>query len=48
MWKTLTIVIRIKRMIILNVASSGISSLLLFGGKRTHSTFCTAFLINEE
>ena len=48
MWKTLSAVIRSKGMIVLNVASSGISSLLLPGGKTTHSTFCIPLLINEE
>ena len=34
--------------IVLNVASSDIASLLLPGGKTTHSTFCIPLLINEE
>lgn len=32
----------------LNVASSGIASLLLPGGKIVHSTFCIPLLTNEE
>jgi len=48
MWKTLFIAIRSKGLIVLNVASSGIVSLLLPGGKTTHSTFCIPLLINEE
>jgi len=37
MWKTLSTAIRSKGLIVLNVASSGIASLLLPGGKITHS-----------
>jgi len=48
MWKTLSTAIRSKRLIVLNVASSGIASLLLLGGKLAHSTFCIPLLINEE
>ena len=40
--------IRSKGLILLNVASSGIASLLLPGGKTTHSTFCIPLLINEH
>jgi len=40
--------IRSKGLIVLNVASSGIASLLLPGGKITHSTFCIPLLINEK
>ncbi|XP_027933866.1 uncharacterized protein LOC114189488 [Vigna unguiculata] len=35
-------------MIALNVASSGIASLLLLGGKTAHSTFCIPLTINDE
>lgn len=35
-------------MIVLNVASNGIASLLLLGGRTTHSTVCFSLLINEE
>ena len=48
MWRTLSCALRSKGMIILNVASSGIASLLLPGGKTTHSRFCIPILINEE
>jgi len=48
MWKTLSAALRSKCMIVLNVASSGIASLLLPGGKTTHSTFCIPLLINDE
>ena len=48
MWKTLSVAIRSKGMIVLNVASSGIASLLLLGGKIAHSNFCIPLLINEE
>jgi len=37
MWKTLAAAIRCRGHIVLNVASSGIASLLLKGGKTTHS-----------
>jgi len=48
MWKTLSAALRSKGMIVLNVASSGIASLLLPGGKTAHSTFCIPLLINDE
>jgi len=48
MWRTLSCALRSKGMIVLNVASSGIASLLLPGGKTTHSRFCIPILINEE
>ena len=48
MWKTLSSGIRSTGMIVLNVASSRIASLLLLGGKTTHSTFCIPLIINEE
>jgi len=48
MWKTLSTAIISKGLIVLNVASNGINSLLLSGGKTTHSTFCIPLLINEE
>ncbi|KAG5035020.1 hypothetical protein JHK87_009930 [Glycine soja] len=40
--------IKLKGMIVLNVASNGIASLLLLGGRTTHSTVCFPLLINEE
>ncbi|XP_035843997.1 uncharacterized protein LOC110931558 [Helianthus annuus] len=39
LWKTLSAAIRSKSEIVLNVASSGIASLLLSGGRTTHSRF---------
>ncbi|KAF1866494.1 hypothetical protein Lal_00017877 [Lupinus albus] len=39
MWRTLTYALRYEKQIILNVASSGIASLLLPGGRTTHSKF---------
>jgi len=47
-WKTLSIVIRSKWLIVLNVASSDITFLSLPKGKTTHSTFCIPLLINEQ
>ena len=47
LWKLLSAV-RAKGMIALNVASSGIASLLLPGGKTAHSTFCIPLAINDE
>jgi len=35
-------------MIVLNITSSGIASLLLPCGKTTHSTFCIPLLINDK
>ncbi|KEH44108.1 PIF1-like helicase [Medicago truncatula] len=37
-WKTLLVVVRSKRLIVLNVASSDIATLLLPGGRTVHST----------
>ena len=48
MWKTLFVAVRSIGKIVLNVASSRITSLLLPGGKTTHSRFCIPILINEE
>src|ERR1051325_6066624 len=39
MWKTLSAALRSNRDIVLNVASSGIASLLLPGGRTAHSRF---------
>ena len=39
MWKTLTSALRSQRQIVLTVASSGITSLLLPGGQTAHSKF---------
>jgi len=48
LWKILSAIIRAKEMIALNVASSGIASLLLPRGKTAHSTFCIPLVINDE
>jgi len=48
MWKTLLVALRSKGMIVLNVASSGIASLILPGGKTTHSTFYIPLLIKDD
>jgi len=47
LWKLLSAAIRGKGMIALNVALSGIASLLLLGGKTAHSTFCIPLAIND-
>ena len=39
MWKTLSAVVHSKGKIVLTIASSGIASLLLLGGRTTHSKF---------
>ena len=39
---------RAQKKIVLNVASSGIASLLLLGGRTTHSTFSIPLLMTEE
>jgi len=44
----LSAAIRAKGMIALNIALSGIASLLLLGGKISHSTFCIPLAINDE
>ena len=48
LWKLLLVAIRANIMIALNVASSGIASLLLPRGKTAHSTFCISLAINDE
>ncbi|GJX10307.1 uncharacterized protein Tco_0200166, partial [Tanacetum coccineum] len=48
LYKTLTAAIRSKDGIILNVASSGIASLLLDGGRTTHSRFAIPINIVED
>ncbi|XP_010469634.1 PREDICTED: uncharacterized protein LOC104749655 [Camelina sativa] len=40
MWKTLSAAVRYRGLIAINVASSGIASLLLEGGRTAHSRFC--------
>ena len=46
-WKTLSAAIRCKGEIVLNVASSGIASLLLPGGRTAHSRFGIPINVNE-
>jgi len=46
-WKTLSAGLRAKGYIVINAASSGIASLLLPGGRTTHSSLNIPFLINE-
>ena len=46
-WKTLSDAVRLKGLIVLNVASSGIAAFLLPGGRTAHSTLTVAIEINE-
>ncbi|KAD4384901.1 hypothetical protein E3N88_25069 [Mikania micrantha] len=48
LWKTLSTAIRSKGQIVINVASSGIASLLLTGGRTAHSRFHIPLNINED
>ncbi|KAI3687642.1 hypothetical protein L1987_81342 [Smallanthus sonchifolius] len=48
LWRTLSAAIRCKGQIVLNVASSGIASLLLTGGRTTHSRFLIPLNLNED
>jgi len=48
LWKTLSAALRSQGKIVLNVASSGIASLLLPNGKTAHSTFSIPLDINEK
>ncbi|XP_035831966.1 uncharacterized protein LOC110870312 [Helianthus annuus] len=48
LWKTLSSAIRSKGQIVLNVASSGIASLLLSGGRTAHSRFHIPLNLTEE
>ncbi|XP_071699903.1 uncharacterized protein [Rutidosis leptorrhynchoides] len=48
LWKTLSTAIRSKGKIVLNVASSGIASLLLSSGRTAHSRFVIPININED
>ncbi|XP_019182121.1 PREDICTED: uncharacterized protein LOC109177263 [Ipomoea nil] len=48
MWRALSAAVRCKGQIILNVASSGIASLLLPGGRTAHSRFAIPIAINED
>ncbi|KAM0064559.1 putative DNA helicase [Helianthus debilis subsp. tardiflorus] len=47
-WKTLSTAIRSRREIVLNVASSGIASLLLTRGRTAHSRFLIPLNLNED
>lgn len=47
-WKTLSAYIRSKGEIVLSVASSGIASLLLNGGRTAHSRFAIPINVNED
>ena len=48
LWKTLSAAIRSKGQIVLNVASSGIASLLLSGGRTAHSRFRIPLNVTEQ
>ncbi|XP_031092244.1 ATP-dependent DNA helicase PIF1-like [Ipomoea triloba] len=48
LWRALSAYIRAKGQIVINVASSGIASLLLPGGRTAHSRFAIPISINEE
>lgn len=48
LWKTLSYKLLAKRKIVINVASSGIASLLLPGGKTAHSQFSIPLVLNED
>lgn len=47
-WRTLSAAIRSKGEIVLTVASSGIASLLLIGGRTAHSRFAIPINVNED
>ncbi|XP_076949290.1 uncharacterized protein LOC143621887 [Bidens hawaiensis] len=48
LWKTLSTAIRSKGEVVLTVASSGIASLLLTGGRTAHSRFHIVINLNED
>nr|KAJ0192085.1 hypothetical protein LSAT_V11C800452940 [Lactuca sativa] len=48
LWKTISVAIRAQSQIVLNVASSGIASLLLTGGRTTHSRFIIPINLTED
>ncbi|XP_023728646.1 uncharacterized protein LOC111876343 [Lactuca sativa] len=48
LWKTISIAIRAQGLIVLNVSSSGIASLLLTGGRTTHSRFIIPINLTED
>ena len=47
LWKTLSAAVRCNAQIVLNVASSGIVSLLLTGGRTAHSRFIIHLVLTE-
>ncbi|XP_023741779.1 uncharacterized protein LOC111889853 [Lactuca sativa] len=47
LWKTLSTAVRCNAQIVLNVASSGIASLLLTSGRTTHSRFIIPLVLTE-
>ncbi|XP_019154115.1 PREDICTED: uncharacterized protein LOC109150585 [Ipomoea nil] len=48
LWRTISAAVRSKGEIVLNVASSGIASLLLPGGRTAHSRFAIPIAVNED
>ncbi|KAK1410458.1 hypothetical protein QVD17_36995 [Tagetes erecta] len=48
LWKTFSAALRSKGEVVLNVASSGIASLLLDGGRTAHSRFVIPINVNED
>ncbi|XP_016178392.1 uncharacterized protein LOC107620783 [Arachis ipaensis] len=48
LWRLLSFRLRLEQRIVLNVASSGIASLLLPNGRTAHSLFCIPIELNEE
>ncbi|XP_019164327.1 PREDICTED: uncharacterized protein LOC109160496 [Ipomoea nil] len=48
LWRALSSALRSKSQIVLNVASSGIASLLLPGGRNAHSRFAIPIAVNED
>ncbi|XP_019156257.1 PREDICTED: uncharacterized protein LOC109152972 [Ipomoea nil] len=48
LWKTISAALRSKGEVVLNVASSGIASLLLPGGRTAHSRFAIPLGVNED
>ncbi|XP_031111748.1 uncharacterized protein LOC116015711 [Ipomoea triloba] len=47
-WRTLSAALRSQHKIVLNVASSGIASLLMSGGRTAHSRFAIPIVVNED
>ncbi|XP_019158039.1 PREDICTED: uncharacterized protein LOC109154766 [Ipomoea nil] len=48
LWRTMSAALRSKGEVVLNVASSGIASLLLPGGRTAHSRFSIHIAVNED